>query len=128
MAKTEIQGFLLRVSNIETVGEKQVQKQSILIKVPGYVDRFGERKTDDEIWQIDLFNRAIDKFNLHTRHQGQKVKAVVYINSRPYETKDGRKGFLLNANLGSLDFLESQRTMVTQDLSNAAAGDDDLPF
>lgn len=126
MAKTELQGFLLRVSNVETVGEKQLQKQSILIKVPGYVDRFGERKTDDEIWQIDLFNKAIDKFNLHTRHQGQKVKAVVYINSRPYETKDGRKGFLLNANLGTLDFLESQRTIATPDVN--ASSDDDLPF
>lgn len=126
MAKIELKGFLLRVSNIESVGANQTQKQSILIKVPGYTDSFGEKKSEDEIWQVDMFNKSIDKFNLHTRHQGQKVKATVYINSRAYETKDGKKGFLLNSNLGAIEFLES--APVTSAVSNTTAEDDDLPF
>jgi hypothetical protein len=123
MAKVELKGFLLRVSNVETVGEKQTQKQSILMKIPGYVNQFQEKVGEDEIWQIDLFNKAIDKFNLHTRHQGKKVKASVFINSRPWESKDGKKGYILNANLGSLEFLESVETPAAP-----APVDDDLPF
>ena len=138
MAKITLKGFIANVGEIEEVGANKTFKQSVILKVPGYVDQFGEKKGNDEYWDMVLLGAdKIDRFNIQNRHKGAKVSCDVYINSNWYENKaTGKTGCIVNVNLAKIDFLDgsnlpknepAKSTRQPVDFS-ADPIDDDLPF
>lgn len=145
MPKIQLNGFIEEVSDIEYVGQNNLSKQAIILMVPGYTDEYGEKKGKDEHYQISLLGDSVDKFNIHPRHVGSKVKTEVYIKSSRYTNKEGKVGYIVNINLASIEFIQSQArpqanqsyqqpvpgsTIVVPDQPqfNPGDNDSDLPF
>jgi hypothetical protein len=138
MPKVSLNGFVEKVGNVQFVGANNTAKQSFILKVPGYTDSFGEKKGPDDFWEITVMGDSIDKFNLHSRHVGSKVKTEVYINSRMFVSKKeetlGKISYIVNVNLASIDFLEkASANQVNSAPADQPSGhrpgeDDDLPF
>ncbi len=52
--------------------------QRIILIKPGYTDEFGDKKGKDDLYEIKVWNNAIDE--LPELNPGDKVKAVLGIN------------------------------------------------
>jgi len=80
---------------------KETLVQTIILKVPGYVDQFGDKKGDDEYFEATLFNDKIKKLNLDPYElEGAKVKAKCFLNSNYYKEKNT---YILNLLLHTLE-------------------------
>lgn len=131
MAKIQLKGFLVNIGQLEEVGANKTIKQSVILKVPGYVDSFGDKKGNDEYWQIDMLNDAIDKFNIQERHKNAKVKADVYVNSNWWENKTtGKSGCVVNVRMAAIEFVDGAKLANTNPANSVSPdpADDDLPF
>ena len=108
MPKIPLNGFIEEVGNVHFVGNNNTAKQEILLRVPGYRDEFGEQKGPDDFWKITIMGDKIDKWNIHSRHIGSKVKTEVFINSRQYVSKkDNSIGYMVNVTLATIDFSQN---------------------
>ena len=127
MAKTNrLAGIIDFVSDVVSVGEKNTAKQDIVILVPGYVDRYGEKKGKDEYWQVSLFNDQIDKYNLYPHHIGKKVNFELYVRSTRYENREGRIMYIVNNSFASFEFAgEGHRSTHTSRAAQATQGGND---
>lgn len=121
MAKIQLKGIVKHVSSVETVGDKGTQKQSIGLFVPGYVDEFGDKKGQDEEWEIDLFNEKITSVGLNNNLIDKKAIVTVYVNSRRVKNRDNEDIFIINANLGDIKLLEPNQANTTNTQSSATA-------
>lgn len=149
MPKIPLNGFIQEVGNVQFVGNNNTAKQEILLRVPGWRDEFGEQKGPDDFWKITIMGDKIDKWNIHERHIGSRVKTEVFINSRQYTSKkDNSIGYMVNVTLASIDFSQNNSTTkhqtapvssqpdqglndpaYQQQRANERAGeDDDVPF
>ena len=82
MAKIQLKGKVIAILPVETVGEKNTKKQSLVFQVPAYVDAFGDRRGEDEMWRIDVIGEdRISKFALNDTLEGKKATLDLYINS-----------------------------------------------
>lgn len=107
MAKIQLKGIVKRVMPVETYGQdKSGRRQSVILFVPGYVDQFGDKRGQDEEWQLDLFNDRIDKFNLNGNLHEKRVVVDVYVNSRKILGRDGQDLWIINAALGDIKLHE----------------------
>ncbi|WP_353183542.1 hypothetical protein [Parapedobacter lycopersici] len=109
MAKIILKGIVKRVLPVEFYGnDRSGRRQSVILFVPGYVDQFGEKKGQDEEWQLDLYNDKIEKMSLNTNLHEKKVEATVYLNSKKFQRKDdGSDMWAISANLHELKLHES---------------------
>lgn len=131
MAKITLKGIIHEVGNIEYVGEKEYPKQFIIIFVPEYVDEYGEKKGKDEHWQVTLFGNNVDKFNIQPRNLNAKVKVDLYLKSMKYEGRDGKIGYMINADLASIEYVAAKPQDDSSPVPDSVAAnpdDDDLPF
>lgn len=132
MAKISLKGWLVNVGDLVEVGANRTIKQSVIIKVPGWVDQFGEKKGRDEYWEADMLNDAIDKFNIRDHQKNAKVEVELYVNSSWYENKEtGKTGCIVNVRLASIKFLDNvakTEAPAPVDVSAVPGEDDDLPF
>jgi len=143
MPKIPLNGFVVDVSNVQFVGANGTPKQEIVLRVPAYRDEFGEQKSPDDHWRIAILGERIDKFNLHQRHIGSRVKTEVFINSREYVSKkDSSTGYMVNVSLASIEFVAAsannhQKATAAQPdavlnepvyQANRAGEEEDLPF
>ena len=102
MAKIELKGTIVQVCDVETVGEKSTKKQNIILKVLGYTDEFGDKKSDDEIWQLSLMGNRITKFDLQRSHELKKAKVTAYVSSRMVVKDGGAAMYFISANIGDI--------------------------
>lgn len=106
--KIQIKGFVKSVGPVisKTAADRSKfhYEQSILILIPGYVDQFGDKKGEDEIWEFKIFNDAIDKHNLHATIEGRKAVVDGYLNSRAFK-KNGVEAYALNLRLADIKLL-----------------------
>ena len=108
MAKIELKGYILKVNSPEIVGEKNTAKQTIIFKVPGYVDEFGDKKGQDEEWPLDVMGDNVTKLSLTSSHQGKRAKATVYVNGQKYIRKsDSTEGWIINARLHTIEVIDT---------------------
>lgn len=134
MAKIILKGIVQGITPVETVGQNNTQKQSLILFVPGYVDGFGDKKGIDETWSPDVLGDKIAKLNLNAQMIGQRAECVVYVSSRAH-TKLGKTAYFIGASLAEIKLL-GKSNMPTQGVTAevpvagvaAGADDDDLPF
>lgn len=102
MATTTLKGIVKDVLPIEYYGEtNEGKRQTIVVFVPGYVNGYGEKKSKDEVWGIDIFNNKIEEFGLNSNCISKKVNVEVYLSGREW-TKDDKSGFSISARLKSI--------------------------
>lgn len=107
MARTsKITGTIHKVGEVTSFGTNGA-KQDIVIKVPGYVDRYSGERGQDEFYQVSLFNDQIEKRNLYPHHEGSKVEFELNITSREWTSKDGKLMYIMNARFASLEFVQA---------------------
>ena len=106
MAKIELKGYILTVNQPETVGDKNTPKQTIIFKVPGYVDSFGDKVGRDEEWPLDVIGDNVAKLGMKRDHEGKKAKCIVYVSGQKFIKKaDQTEGWTLNATLGAFEVI-----------------------
>lgn len=102
--KIQLKGIVRTVTPVLTISGssgKTTTKQSLIITVPGYTDSFGEKKSRDENWEIELFNDGITKHKLLERNlQGKKVIVDGFLNSRTYT--NGEEKFAIQLRLADI--------------------------
>lgn len=111
MAKLQLKGIIYAVEKPLFVGEKNTEKQLFYLKVPAYVDEFGDVRGRDELWQITVMGDNVRKFNLTTEvFEGKKAIVNLYVNSNYIEPKKGPEGviersemYIVNLNLASIE-------------------------
>lgn len=116
MAKIELKGTVIAVMPVQTVGDKGTKKQNFVFQVPGYVDGFGDKKGEDEMWSIDVVGEdRIKKFNLTDDLERRKATIQVYINSNliPKRAKtpqapERAEMFIINAVLAEFKLYEGK--------------------
>lgn len=97
MSKIVLKGFLESVTKVETFANKSGNGETkicrIRVMVPGWVDQFGEKKGEDQIFEIRVMNSRIDELpfvnsikSLTTDEakveEHQKVECSCYLNAR----------------------------------------------
>lgn len=85
MPKITLKGTFISVTPARKVGEtgKEIFIQDLIFKVPGYVDSFGDKKGQDEYWQIQIIGEDnVRKHNLSIDLETQKATLNVWINSK----------------------------------------------
>lgn len=121
MAKIILKGIVKRVMPAVNYGSgsQAGRRQSVILFVPGYTDEFGDKKGQDEEWQLDIFNEKIEKLALNTNLHEKRVEAVVYVNSRKFQKRDtGEDMWMMSANLGSLKLHETTANQTAQSNGN----------
>lgn len=114
MAKIQLKGKVIAVLPVETVGEKNTKKQSLVFQVPAYVDAFGDRRGEDEMWRVDVIGEErISKFNLTDTLEGKNATIDLYINSNRIDkraktatTPERAEMFIINAVLADFKIYE----------------------
>lgn len=82
MAKIELKGFFVSITPALRVGQNDTLLQKFVFKVPGYTDSFGDKKGQDEYWEIQVFGDSVAKHNLTADLEEKKAKLTVFINSK----------------------------------------------
>lgn len=107
MAKSELKGTILIVNKPEVVGEKNTPKQTIIFKVPGYVDGFGDKVGIDEEWPLDVMGDNVAKLNLQKGDEGKKAQVVIFLNGAKFKRKlDDTDGWMINARLHQIKLFD----------------------
>lgn len=121
MALTKIKGIIKEVLPVQTYGQSgEGRIQTIVIFVPGYVDRYTkEKKTADEEWGVNVFNENIEKKGINENSVGKVVEAEITLQGRSFDKTAGGKAYSVNVGL--------KQIAVIQDAPKAG-DDDDLPF
>jgi hypothetical protein len=115
MAKVELKGTIIELNAPEKIGEKQTLKQTMVFLVAGYVDEFGDKKSLDEEWPIDIMGARVEQIGLKEEHIGKRAKAIVYINSSTFTRKtDGTTGRMINASLAQIQIVGTAPAAATQ--------------
>jgi hypothetical protein len=128
MAKLELKGIVTQVSPVSTVGQNNTKKQTLILKVPGFRDPFGEQTQPDEEWQLEVVGARVDKIALNDTHVNKKVKCVVWISSRKW-TKDDKDMYFISASLGEIEVVgEAAPEPVVPATLPTGGPDGDLPF
>jgi hypothetical protein len=102
MAKTELKGKIITVSEIEMVGEKNTPKQTVIFMVPPFTNGFGETIGNEQLWQLTIIGKTVEKlkFAAYT-HEFMMGTATVYLESREVKAKEtGDPMYIISANLG----------------------------
>ncbi|MFD2741940.1 MULTISPECIES: hypothetical protein [Sphingobacterium] len=121
MALTKIKGIIKEVLPVQTYGQNgEGRIQTIVIFVPGYVDRYtNEKKSADEEWGVSVFNENIDKHGFNVNSVGKVVEADITLQGRSFDKSTGGKAYSVNVGL-------KQITVIAE--ATKAGDDDDLPF
>lgn len=98
MAKIELKGKIITVSEIALVGEKGLKKQTVVFNVPPYVDEYGDAKGNDELWELSILGDNVAKLNFQSfTHELTQGKVGVYINSNVARNKENKEIYIINA-------------------------------
>lgn len=128
MAITKIKGIIKEVQPVINYGpDNSGRRQTSIIMVPGYVDRFtNEQKSADEFYEVNIFNESIDKHGLNINSVNKVVEAELSLQGRTYPKKDGCTGYGVNVGLRSIAVVDNgDSAKVNQ---QQGKDDDDLPF
>lgn len=128
MATTTLKGIVKEVKPVEYYGEgNQGRRQTLVLFVPGYVNQYQEKLSQDEVWGIDLFNKKIEEFGLNANCLSKKAEVEVYLSGKEFDKKDGSgKMYAISARLKSIKLGEVVNYHT--ETSNQPKDDDDLPF
>lgn len=128
MATTTLKGIVKEVKPVEYYGEgNQGRRQTLVLFVPGYVNQYQEKLSQDEVWGIDLFNKKIEEFGLNANCLSKKAEVEVYLSGKEFDKKDGSgKMYAISARLKSIKLGEVVNYQT--ETSNQPKDDDDLPF
>jgi len=84
MIKVQFKGFIEKVGEIETA--KSTNKfQRVVFRVPGYTDEFGEKKSEDEFFEVMIFGqKKIEEiWSKHDdRNPSKKAEVSCFLNGR----------------------------------------------
>ena len=128
MATTTLKGIVKEVKSVEYYGEgNQGRRQTLVLFVPGYVNQYQEKLSQDEVWGIDLFNKKIEEFGLNANCLSKKAEVEVYLSGKEFYKKDGSgKMYAISARLKSIKLGEVVNYQT--ETSYQPKDDDDLPF
>jgi len=122
MAKITLKGIVKHVTTVESYGTGSTQgtRQSLILFVPGYVDGWGDKKGQDEEWQLDVFNDKIQRLGLNSNLVDKRVEAVVYVTSKRYKRRDnGADMWMIGATLNEVKLHETNQTVNLTSSTNA---------
>ncbi len=102
--KNELKGIVTAISAIATFAKNNTRNQCLDLHCPGYVDEYGDKKSRDEDWTIEIFNDRIEKANLQPTDIGRKAIVTVYIGSRA-TVINGIPRNIISATLSEIKFL-----------------------
>lgn len=107
MAKVELKGKIEEITVVYIVGEKGTKKQDLILKVPAYVDAFGDVKGKDEFWQISLMGDTIEKTNLNKDMIGRNAKVAAWLNSNMLPAREPGLAdvYIINAMLAGIEIM-----------------------
>lgn len=127
MATTTLKGIVKEVKPIEYYGEgNQGRRQTLVLFVPGYVNQYNEKLSQDEIWGIDIFNKKIEEFGLNSNCLSKKADVEVYLSGKEFDKKDGTgKMYAISARLKSIKLGDVVNYQME---TTGETKDDDLPF
>ncbi len=92
MAKIELKGRIIAVLPVELINgkEKEFAKQSIVLKVAGRTDDFGEPMSPDELWKIDIVGAdRVAKFSFSKNEVLKQGTFIVWLNSNELPPREG---------------------------------------
>ena len=98
MAKITQKGIITEVGTPERVGDKGTVIQNIILLKKGYVDEYGEKKSPDEEWQLQIFNNKIEEFGIGQSYIGKKVEVDFYTSSRRVTGQIGKRDWFSVSN------------------------------
>lgn len=124
MATTILKGIVQSVK-VETYGDDQSGKrQTIIVFVPGYTDQYGEKKAADEVYEVNQFNKSIEKNVITSADVNRKIDIEAYLKGREFDKKDGSgKAYIIGLNLKSMTLGDKIKVE-----GEAEEGEDPLPF
>lgn len=127
MATTNLKGIVKDVLPVEFYGDGNTgRRQTLVLFIPGYVDNYGVKKGQDELWGIDIYNKKIDEFGLNSNCVSKRADIEVYVSGKEFDKKDGSgKWYGISATLKSIKLGESVQIPQT---AGSASDDGDLPF
>jgi hypothetical protein len=89
MAKIELKGFIESIGVEAKLGDNQTRVQRVIFRVPAYTDQFGDKKGQDEYWDLGVMGSKIDELNLANKIlPSKKAVATVYVNSKFWYKKE----------------------------------------
>lgn len=111
MAKIELKGTIIIVQEPEQIGTNGLTKISVIFKVPGFVDGYGDKVGEDEKWKLDILGERINNLKPSKDWEGKKAKATVFLSSKEVVKNAGGFDFFyaINANLYAVDFAEPKK-------------------
>lgn len=139
MAKITLKGIITDVGTPERVGDKGTVIQNIILLKKGWVDEYGEKKSPDEEWQLQIFNMKIEEFGIGQDYVGKKVEVDFYSSSRRIKGQVGKNDwFSVSNRLGKVTVIGDASEALSanaplpdayyEDIAAKSPEDDDLPF
>jgi len=106
MAKSEnINVIIQDVQPTETLRDG-LQRQTIILLEPGYVDDFGEKKGRDNQWKESIYADRIQKFGITTAHINRKAKVRLAFTSTESIINGGIRKYEVSARLNDIDLIQ----------------------
>ena len=98
MVTTKFKAIVKQLNDAVAKGNSQAVV--IIFTVPGYVDSFGEKKGDDQDFEVLAWNKKIPEIpkNLTV---GSKCEVEAFINCKPWE-QDEKKGYNTSLSLNKI--------------------------
>lgn len=108
MATLQLKGKFLVCGTPEELGEKRTLVQKVHLMVPGYVDGFGDKKGQDEVWELSVMGDNVAKLGLSNEKEGKKAIVKIFLNSNTVpaaKTTVNREMYIINAVLHSYELV-----------------------
>lgn len=96
---------IVRACPEATLTQNGVSLRRIIVTKPAFTDEFGEKKGNDQDFEIAAFSEAQKKIPAEIA-PGAKVSIKCYLNSKAYITSDTKEGYNLSLSLGTIEILK----------------------
>jgi len=109
MIKVKLTGKVIEVSGINTVGEKNTQKQTVIFKEDDSAeDEFTGRTIPGGYWMFDIIGDDVKRLDLNDTMEQKKALASLIIRSDAVGKKDNPNDLIypVNVNLVRLQLLK----------------------
>jgi hypothetical protein len=100
------QKFILHfVNSIEKTDRGNTQ--NIQLMLPGKTDEFGDKLTEDQIYDLRVYNKDLLKLpDLMKIRLGTRLNCGIYINSKKVTTKEGKEFYQVYMTLKTIEIIK----------------------
>lgn len=106
MARLKLRGKFVAISEPKEMGQNKTMVQNVHLLVPGYVDEFGDKKGNDEVWEFSVIGDNISKLALSESLILKKADVKIYLNSNTLPKTETRPElYIINCVLASYELI-----------------------